>query len=197
MFFSLTLYHANDVFLCTILILFTLHFNAWTWFIRCFFLVSRFQCEQHRYLRKRSVPPLSPLLQKPPASSYSPLSPPRISSQHPPLIPKIYVLFLSSLVAGSLWKDVRTRFSFSNKCFSLVLFCTSSWVVLGCYLCNNYPLYWLCPQPYPLVCKVFLSILWRQLSIAHYLTLYNSFILLILLPNCLSQVFLSLYLNHR
>ena len=104
---------------------------------------------QHGYLRKRKqiVPPLTPLLQNPSASSYSPSSPPKIYSQHPPCIPEILVLFLSSLVAGSLWNNVRTRCSCSNKRLSSVLFCISSWVVLGCYLCNHYPLYWLCPQP--------------------------------------------------
>ena len=69
-------------------------------------LVSRFHCEQHQYLRKRIVSPLSSLLQNHLASSYPPSSPPRISSQHPPRIPKIFVLFSSLLVAGSLWNNV-------------------------------------------------------------------------------------------
>ena len=59
-----------------------------------FFLVSRFHCEQHRYLRKRISPPLSPLLQTPPASSYSLSSPSRISSQHRCMRKRIVPSFL-------------------------------------------------------------------------------------------------------
>ena len=123
--------------------------------------VPHFHCEQHQYLRKQIIPPfpLSPLLQNPPTSSYSQSSPPRISSWQFPRIPKIFVPFSSSLVAGSLWNNVLTCCSCSNQRPSSVLFCTSFWVVLGCYLCNNYPLHWLCPQPYPLVRGVSLSIL--------------------------------------
>ena len=119
-----------------------------TW---AFPLVSRFHCEQHQYLRKQIVPPMSPLLQNPLASRYSPSSPSRISSWIFPPIPKIFALFSSSLVAGSLWINVHTCFSCSNKRPSSVLTCTISWVVLSCYLSNNYPLHWLCPQHYPLI----------------------------------------------
>ena len=149
MFLCLTLKQANDVFFFLILRLFTLHCNFWIWCIRWSSLVSPFHCELHRYLRKQIVWPSSPLLKNPPASRYSPPSPPRVSSWQIPQRPEIFVPFSSSLVAGSLWNNVHACCSFSNKRPSSVLHCNSSWVVLDYYLCNNYPLYWLCTQSYP------------------------------------------------
>ena len=155
-FLCFTLKHANDVFLFWILKLFTLNCNVSIWL---FFPGFTFHCEQHWYLRKWIVPPSSPLLQNPPASSYNPpSSPSRINSWQFPQIIEIFVLFLSSLIAGSLWNNVLTCCSCNNKHPS-VLFCSSTWVVLSCYFCKNYPLYWLFPQPYPLVHGVSLSIL--------------------------------------
>ena len=96
-----------------------------------FLLVSRFHCVHHWYLRKQIVPPLSPILQNPLASSYSPSLPSRISSWTCPKLPKIFVLFLFSLVAGSLWNNVWTHCSCSNKRPHPFLFCNSSWMVLA------------------------------------------------------------------
>ena len=160
-FFCFTLKHTNDVSFFWILKLFTLYWNSLTWFIRLLFPGFTFLLKTTLILIwKRIVPPLSPLLQNPPASSYSPSSSTRISSWQFPWIPKIFVPFSSYLVAGSLCNNVHTHCICSNKCPSSVLFfCTSSWVVLCCYLCNNYPLQWLCPQPYPLVRGVSFSIL--------------------------------------
>ena len=72
-----------------------------------FLLVSHFHCKPHRCLRTRIVPSLSPL------------------------IPEIFALFSSSLVAGSLWNNVRIHCNCSNKYPHPVLPCNLSWIVLG------------------------------------------------------------------
>ena len=143
-----------------------------------------------------------------------------------PQIPETFVLFSSSLVAGSLWNNVHTCCSCSNKRPFSILFCTSSWVVLGCYLCKNYSLHWLCPHPIPLSPLGFPlylleAIVYHSLSNSVYLlctlTLYRlhlahiqhlpfvhcstfsslGFPSLSCRGNFLSLVFLSLYLDHR
>ena len=96
-----------------------------------FLLISRFHCEHHRYWRKQIVPPLSPLLQNPRASSYSSALPSRIYSLPCPQISEILVLFSNSLVAGSFWNNVLIYCNCSNGCLHLVLPCNSSWIVLG------------------------------------------------------------------
>ena len=116
MFFSLTLKHANDVFLCTILYIATLGLDS----SDDFFLVSRFTVNNINTWGNGSFPLLSPRLQNPPASSYSPSLSSRISSHFPPQIPETFVLFSSCLVAGN-----------GHPCPGPVLPCNWSWIVLG------------------------------------------------------------------
>ena len=114
------------------------------------------------------VPPLSPLLQNPLVSSYSFALPSRIYSWTRPQLPKILVLFSSSLEAGSLWiflaLDTLSSHVLADcisnsgpadwRCDWAPPHCTSIWVALGldslslhvlkCYTPNSYSAHWLC-----------------------------------------------------
>ena len=148
----------SDYSLCTA----TFGFDSWDYFP----LVSHFCCEHNiNTWGNGSIILKSPLLQNPPASSYSPPSLPRLSSRQFPWLPEIFVTFLFSLVSGSLWNNEHSCCSCSHKCPSSILFCNSSWVALGHNLCNNYPLHWICPQPDPQVPLYFLeAIVYHSLS---------------------------------
>ena len=125
-------------FLCIILILFTLHCNAWTWFIRWFYPGFTISLWTTSILEETDSSSFVSSTAK--SSDFQLFS--FITSQNILSISssnsRDLCYFSFSLVAVSFWNNVSTRCHCSNKRLSSVLFCTSSWVVLGCYLCNNY-----------------------------------------------------------